>query len=1165
MIEIGLLGSIVVQVDDNRVELAGMLEKALLARLSLSPGSDVSQSRLIDDLWGDSLPSNAVGSLQTLVYRLRKSLGPAGSAIRRADNGYRLDAPAERIDAAKFGLLVDRARRVPLTAQPTRRALLGEALSLWRGPALTGLDSVPFVPAQRAGLEAARMCALEERIDADLQAGAGAELVSELEGLVGENPFNEGLWGHLIVALYRSGSQAAALRCYEKVRTLLDEELGITPSPALAALESAVLMQDPSLVVIDQVNETVVSRIGREPAWAPEVATIVATDLEGRARLWADAPTTLANVIRRHDALLVAAISRRGGRILSNTDGTSCSVFRQPSSALAMALELQLAVMAESWDNIESLPVTVAIHTGQVEMEDGNVFGPVLHIASRMAQAAYGGQVVVSSTTAELARDGLPSGCELLDLGHWSFRDVTRPLHAYELRHRDLGNAFRSLRVARPGTGTLPLHSTSFVGRDSELGELAGLLAESSVVTLTGAGGVGKTRLAAQFGNAQASRFPGGAWFCSLALATTDDEVIERLAASLGLRAASTNELRRDLTDWLKFSHALLIVDNCEHVAARIAIVLGPALENVGSTKVVFTSRRALNIAGEHVMRVHPLRRPMNHLGPEVEDPRVALLVERARAAGAPVDASDLSLVEIVDRVDGLPLAIELAARRLTAMTPPELVARLNRSFDLLDAADGSQQRRQALRATIDWSFGLLVPISRVMFAALSVCEGGFGLEVAEALGRSIGLSDKDVARAVADIWDQSLISTEGSAPGRARYRMLALIREYSATQLDIDGNRQAVALAHAHYFADLTAQLSKRPYGPQEAEAVATVDAEFDNIRGAFGWSVTERRWDLAMKLLDSLVPELVLRERIEIGRWAVQALASLGKWEHPLRSVASALAANMALVEGRFTDAESLSLQSLDSEARLGGPAAWLSRNVMALLRAASSNLEDAEVFLDEMTELTVVSSDPMPQAVSLFDRALLASFSTNPVAGLRWAEELVSLGDSWESASLRAMGLVSVGRALAFENVDRARTILTEAVTLAEASRCGLLVDQAKRVMSEIDAVAGVRSAGFRGLVELLQGFGHSGDLSQQLQTVVSALDPLVSVDAFEVVTVMCGSLSQTALGSAAQCQRVLALCRTRLSVDAYRTAFSRGSTLTPAQLVGLVAVELERLTH
>ncbi len=235
MIEVGLLGSIVVQVDDERVDLTGVLEKALLARLSIHPGTTVSQERLIDDLWGEAPPNNAVGSLQTLVYRLRKALGPAGSAISRADNGYRLETPPERVDAAKFDLLVERARREPKTTQSIGRELLTEALGLWRGTAFEGLDSVPFVAARRVGLEAARMAALEGRIAADLNAGAGGELVAELEGLVTEHPFNESLWGHLIIALYRSGSQAAALRCYERVRVLLDEELGLTPSPALAA------------------------------------------------------------------------------------------------------------------------------------------------------------------------------------------------------------------------------------------------------------------------------------------------------------------------------------------------------------------------------------------------------------------------------------------------------------------------------------------------------------------------------------------------------------------------------------------------------------------------------------------------------------------------------------------------------------------------------------------------------------------------------------------------------------------------------------------------------------------------------------------------------------------------------------------------------------------
>jgi predicted ATPase/DNA-binding SARP family transcriptional activator len=1164
VIEVGLLGSVVVNVDGTPVELSGILEKALLARLSLSPGQDVSQSRLIDDLWGESPPGNAIGSLHTLVYRLRKALGPAASSIRRTDHGYKLDVPLDCVDATRFSLLADRSRLIQGSEESSRATLLRDALELWRGPALAGLDSVPFVPPRRTALEAARLCALEERFEADLAAGAGAELVAELEALVTEHPFDEKLWGHLMLALYRSGSQAAALRCYERVRTLLADELGLPPSPALTALEHAILMQEPSLLTGDVTSGKVVSEPDAGTSTHGRVVvTIVATDLEGRARLWSDSPAEMATAIRRYDELLIAAVVAHGGRVLSRADGSSFSVFAHPFDALGAVLELERSVSAQSWGTVGQLPVTAAVHTGEAEMVDGSIFGPVLHNASRLAQAAYAGQVVVSATTAELARDGLPTGCELLDLGHWSLSDVPRPLHAYELRHRELGTAVRALRAGRPGTGTLPMPSTSFVGREAELVTLVRLVDESPIVTLTGVGGVGKTRLAVHFGASEGGRFTGGTWFCDLSVATTSDEVVERLAAALGLRAASTFELRRDLSDWLSFSQALLIVDNCEHVAAEVAAKLGPMLGEGGSAKVVFTSRRALGLPGEHVMRVHPLARLAQSVGSQTQGPRVALLLDRARAAGALVDVQDPALLEIVDHLDGLPLAIELAARRLTAMTPAELEVRLSRSFDLLEAADGSGQR-QALRATIDWSFGLLSPTSRQMFAALSVCEGGFGLELAEALGAALGLDDGEVADAIADLWDQSLIGTEGSVPGRARYRMLGLISDYSSRQLDVDGNRAKVAEAHAVHFASLAARLSKCPYGPEEPGNVATVDLEFDNIRAAFAWCVSGAKWDLGMQLLDSVVAELVLRGRIEIGRWSIETLAALGENEHALRAVALAVSANMALVDGRLTDAESLSRESLELEARLGAPITWLSRNVLALACASGSQFKEAEEFLEELVEITVVSGDPLPHAVACFDRALVASFSTDPAGGLPWAQELVTLGDRWGSSSLRAMGLVSIGRVLSAQDPERARRALVEAVTLAEASHSGLLADQAKRVLSEIDAARGGHRAGLVALGELLQGFGRSGDLSQQLQTVVSTLDPLMAVGAFDVATQLCGALGQTALGSVAQCERVLEASRTRLSNDAYRTAFSRGADLSPTELMRVAVAEIERLT-
>jgi len=1161
---VGVLGSVMVTVDDSPVALSRTLEKALLARLSLSPGNDIGQTRLIDDLWGDRPPSNAVGSLHTLVYRLRRSLGPAASAIDWTGHGYRLALPAECVDATKFSLLVARAKQSPGAMAPPQRALLREALGLWRGPALAGLDSIPFVKPHRAALEATRLRALAERIEADLADGAGPELVAELEGLVTEHPFDEKLWGHLIVALYRSGSQAAALRCYERVRRLLSDELGIPPSPPLVELERAILMQDPSLLAGERPRAPASSpRRSREAAVGQDVVTIVATDLASRARLWAEFPSEMANAMQRYDELLVATVGTHGGRLLSRADGSSFSAFTRPSDALGAAFHLRTSVSTEVWGAIGTLPVTAAVHTGEAEIVEDNVFGPVLHSASRLARAAYAGQVVISATTAELVRDGLPPGCELLDLGYWSLSDVPRPLHAYELRHRDLGSAVRALRAGRPGTGTLPMPSTSFLGRDAELDELVELLEESPIVTLTGVGGVGKTRLALHCGAAQSSRFPGGAWFCDLSAATTPDEVIERLASALGVHGASTQELRRDVSDWLRFSQSLLIVDNCEHVAGTVATELGPVLADGVLSKVMFTSRRPLRLPGEHVLRINPLRRSTAPPDTNPVEPSVVLLVQRARSAGALIDPHDPALLEIVDRLDGLPLAIELAARRLTTMTPRELKVRLDRSFDLLDLADGSRPGR-ALRATIDWSFGLLSPTARRMFAALSVCEGRFGLELAGAIGAALDLTDTEVANAIADLWDQSLIGTDKWVPGRARYWMLAVLRDYASTQLDVDGNRTKVAGAHAAYYTALMARWAKTPYGPQESESVDIIDLASDNIRAAFAWCVAERSWDLAMELLDCAIPELILRERIEIGRWAAETLSTLGESLHPVRSVALAIAANTALVEGRLDDAERLGRQSLELEVLLDAPISWLSRNVLALVCASGSQFEESETLLDELVQITAVTGDPMPHAVACFDRALIASFSSSPAAGLGPAEELVALGESWGSASLRAMGLVSVGRVLATDDPARARRALGEAVDLAHASRSSLLAGQSQRVLTEIDAASGDHFAGLAALGDLLRGFGRSGDLSQQLQTVVSTLDSLIAVDAFELATLLCGALGQTALGSAAQCERVLAVSRTRLSGEAYRTAFRRGAQLSPTELMQVAAAEITRLT-
>jgi len=892
----------------------------------------------------------------------------------------------------------------------------------------------------------------------------------------------------------------------------------------------------------------------------PHPVTIFVADLEAQTGLWELCHADVSRILRRYGELVSDAVDHHGGRMVGQSGGTTYATFAQPHGALGAALALQVASQRERWDVGNPLLGAVAVHTGEAEEHDGTLLGPALHLVAGLARAGHGGQVLVSAAAAELSRDGLPEASELLDLGHWTLPDTTRPLHAYELRHRNLSRTPRTLRIGRPGTGTMPVVSTSFVGREEELTAITSLLVDSPLVTLTGLGGVGKTRMALEVGRSMSDTFQEGCWFCDLSSATSTAEVLERVAASLGLQVGTTEELRLSVANWFKFTPALVVLDNCEQVVAEVAKLTVSAVMSGCSTRLLVTSRIALGVAEEHVVRLDPLPQvATSALGTGVS-PAVRLLVERSAAAGATVDANDPALAQLVERVDGIPLAIELAARRLTSMAPSELALRLERCFDLLSSPAGANPRQRTLDSTMEWSYALLAPPARALYAALSVCSDGWTLEVAEELGESVGLTVTETPRIVADLWDRALITMAPSVPGTARYRMLSTVREHAARKLDVDGTRLAVAERHANVFAGLTVQLGSQPYGPDEGARIAALDDEFDNIRSAFRWCVGERRWDLASKILVALVAELVLRQRVEVGRWATETITALGDDSHSVRSIALAIEGNAALIEGRLDDAERLSTESIEAEIRLQGEPLWLSRNVLALAHAATARFDSTEHLLCELAALTRTTGDPMPHAVALFDKALLASFSEEPSKGLRSAETLTQLGEQSRSDSIRAMGLVSIGRTVALTDRQRALGVLREAVTLSEASRCSILVHQARRIISEVEASTGVRVKAIESVRDLLQDIESSDDFSQQLQTILSALEPLTHADAFDVAVLFCAALMRTPLGSTAQCQRVLELARTHLPSASFSSSFALGSTLSPTQLMATVTREL-----
>jgi tetratricopeptide (TPR) repeat protein len=399
------------------------------------------------------------------------------------------------------------------------------------------------------------------------------------------------------------------------------------------------------------------------------------------------------------------------------------------------------------------------------------------------------------------------------------------------------------------------------------------------------------------------------------------------------------------------------------------------------------------------------------------------------------------------------------------------------------------------------------------------------------------------------------MIRLETSTGGNPRYAMLGTLREYALARLASSDHYAAVAARHAECFVALVERIATESRGPHEGLWVARLDDDFDNIRATFRWCVDTASWGPAMRLLASLVDETVLRERLEVGRWATDLLAHEEVGNHPVRGIALAIASNVAMVEGRMNDAVALAHEAITSAESSGGPRTWLARNTLALLVAAGLVAGRTEDHLEAMSALTASTGDPMGAAVALFDRALLTSFRPRPEEGLPAAEQLVALGKDLGSPSITAMGLLSLGRALAASDVDRALPALHDGLDLATAARSSLLVAEASRSIVELEARQGDHSKALTALRELLREFEQSGDQSQQLQTILSMLESLLALDELDTVAVLGGGLARTPWGMSASLRMIDRLVAERLTPERYLAAHEMGAGMTPAGLVAL----------
>ena len=838
--EFRILGILEVSDAGHPVEISAAKERAVLAELVLHANQIVSRERLVEVVWGDNPPATAAATLNTYVSHLRAALEP-GRAPRTEprllltrDPGYLLAVDPERVDALRFERLAGEGRRA-LTAgdAATAAARLREGLSLWRGGALADFVYEPFAQPEATRLEELRLATLEQRIDADLALGSHHDLVAELRPLVDEHPLRERLWGQLMLALYRCGRQSEALRAYGELRTVLAEELGIDPSPALRRLEDDLLHQRPELDV------------------AP-----------GRS---ADA---------------------------------------------------------------------VAVLTG-------------------------------------------------------------------------------------PPTN-LPTRLTSFVGREDDIAEVARLCADARLVTLTGAGGVGKTSLALEVARRLLDRHPDGVFLVELAPLSDATGLYQQVLVALGEGEDDRRSPAETLAARVADRRILLVMDNCEHLVDACAALVEDLLTAGPGVRILATSRELLRVPFETAWRVPSMSTPPPDTGPEdlhaYEAARLFLERTRRMSPGLELSAADAGHVaRICARLEGIPLAIELAAARTRLLSISEIAERLDDRFGLLSTgARTGPDRHQTLRAAVDWSYDSLTAPERRLFGLLSVFSGGFTLHAAEAVCDSTELAPTTVLEALGGLADKSMVLAD-RGPTTSRFRMLETLRQYGAGRLAEAGEREAGATRHLAWAAALAAEAEPHLDGTEQAEWLERLAVEHDNLRSALGWAATVCDGAGLLSLATALGRFWEVRGHLSEGRrWLEAALEAVPAEPVGLRARAHRSAGVLAQRQGDHQAARrhyeaGLGL-SRDAEDRRGTASALHS---LGNLEGLEGRLDAANALYEESLGIGRDLGDRRVVAASLTNLGWIAQTRGEFVAARGFTEQALAV---WQELGDR-QGLAQTLTAVAY----------------------------------------------------------------------------------------------------------------------------------------------------
>ncbi len=666
--------------------------------------------------------------------------------------------------------------------------------------------------------------------------------------------------------------------------------------------------------------------------------TFLFTDIEGSTPLWDSHPDTMGPALARHDEILRTSIAGAGGHIFSTGGDGYGVVFARAASAVEAAITAQRGLAAEDWTGGPVLRVRMGIHTGEAEERDGDYFGPPVNRAARIMGAANGGQVVLSALTAGLV--DRVSDFELHELGSVQLKGVIEPVDVVGVAgvgHEWIDAPLRTTEISR---GNLPRPQTEMVGDLADLQRRVDNLAQTRVVTLTGSGGVGKTRAATEIGWLVVDEFVDGVWLVELAPVADPDLALTAIATTLGVLPQPGVTLVDSIVDWCYGRRMLLILDNCEHVLDPIVELVRAVVAGSQTVTIIATSREPLGLDGEIVVRIASLD---ERYGAE-------LFVNRATAADSsfqPTDADRESIASICRRLDGIPLAIELAAARIRSLSPTDLLERLDDRFRLLRGAGrGGLERHQTLRATVAWSYQLLEPASQLLFDRLSVFAGTFDLATAEAICSDDTIDEYDIVDLLGDLVDKSMVIAVRSDRG-TRYRLLETLRQYGEERLDDRGETAPLRDAHLAHFVTLVEELEVQWESPEQVVAAARFDDDWENLSAAVNWAIATSSLDAAVALVGGSLGFGLARVRRDHQEWARRARA-LAEANGVRPSMVFSECAVWMLGDGDARGAIELLTSGVDDDDPRG---AALISMTLAVALSESGHIGEAQALLPDM----------------------------------------------------------------------------------------------------------------------------------------------------------------------------------------------------------------------